>query len=126
MLCLVAVSWHQICHVSTLLEKTFVFMSGVVESHKHVPLEVPLCHVKDPLLPWVTQLKLTRRIQEIVASFNTSTLAGDFSIHMMVHTIQRRPPDEGITLVELYAGIGTSLATVLEASLKVRWYIHMK
>lgn len=39
--------------------------------------------------------------------------------------IRWHPPDEGITLVELFAGIGTGLAAVLEAGLKVRRYIHV-
>ncbi|HEY9806811.1 MAG TPA: DNA cytosine methyltransferase [Candidatus Obscuribacterales bacterium] len=39
--------------------------------------------------------------------------------------IHWHPPDEGITLVELFAGIGTGLAAVLEAGLKVRRYIHV-
>ena len=36
-----------------------------------------------------------------------------------------RPPDTGITLVELFGGIGTGLAAVLEAGLTVRRYVYV-
>lgn len=39
--------------------------------------------------------------------------------------IQWQPPIEDITLVELFGGIGTSLARVLEVKLKPKWYIHV-
>ena len=36
-----------------------------------------------------------------------------------------RPPDVGITLVELFGGIGTGLAAMLEAGLTIRQYVYM-
>ena len=44
---------------------------------------------------------------------------------VLAHTISWRPPDEGIILVELYGGIGTRLAAVLEVGLMVRQYIYV-
>ena len=49
----------------------------------------------------------------------------DPSTPLLARTIQWRPLDEDITLVELFTGIGTGLAAVLEAGLKVRQYIHV-
>jgi hypothetical protein len=43
----------------------------------------------------------------------------DSSTPLLARTIQWRPPDEGITLVELFASIGIGLAAMLEAGLKV-------
>jgi hypothetical protein len=110
---------------SILLEETYAFMSTVVESREHAPLEILARHCKDPLPPWGTQLELTRRSQEIVNALDTPQFVVDSSTPLLARTIQWRPPDEGITLVELFAGIGTGLAAVLEAGLKVRQYIHV-
>ena len=110
---------------STLLEETYAFMSGVAESREHAPVAIPARHCKDPLPPWGTQLELTRRSREIVDALDAPPLATDSSTPLLARTIQWRPPDEGITLVELFAGIGTGLAAVLEAGLKVRRYVHV-
>jgi hypothetical protein len=45
---------------STLLEETYAFMSGMVESREHVLPQIPTRHSKDPAPPWRTQLELTR------------------------------------------------------------------
>jgi hypothetical protein len=110
---------------STLLEETYAFMSGVAEPREHTPIEIPARHCKDPFPPWDTQLELTRRSREIVDSLDASHLPIDSSTPLLARTIQWQPPDEGITLVELFAGIGTGLAVVLEVGLKVRRYIHV-
>ena len=70
-------------------------------------------------------MDLTRRSLEIVDTLDAAPLSIDASTPLLARTIQWRPPDEGITLVELLAGIGTGLAAVLEARLKVRRYIHV-
>ena len=43
----------------------------------------------------------------------------------LAHFIPWRPPDEGITLVELFGGIHTRLAAVLEVGLTVRQYVYV-
>ena len=43
----------------------------------------------------------------------------------LAHPILWRPPDVGITLVELFGGIGTGLAAVLEVALTVRRYVYV-
>ena len=109
----------------TLLEETYAFMSGVAEPRDHAPLAIPAPHCKDLQPSWGTQLELTRRSHEIVDQLDAPPLSMDSSTPLLARTIQWRPPDEGITLVELFAGIGTGLAAVLEAGLKVRRYIHV-
>lgn len=109
----------------TLLEETYAFMSGVAEPRDHVPVATPARHCKDLRPSWGTQLELTRRSHEIVNQLDAPPLSVDSSTSLLARTIQWRPPDEGITLVELFAGIGTGLAAVLEAGLKVRRYIHV-
>lgn len=44
---------------STLLEETYAFMSGMVESREYVLLQIPVRLCKDPVPPWRTQLELT-------------------------------------------------------------------
>jgi hypothetical protein len=40
-------------------------------------------------------------------------------------TIYLKPPDDGIVLLELFGGIGTSLAAVLQAGIKVQRYVYI-
>jgi hypothetical protein len=40
-------------------------------------------------------------------------------------TIHWKPPDDGIVLLELFGGIGTGLAAVLQAGIKVQRYVHV-
>jgi site-specific DNA-cytosine methylase len=40
-------------------------------------------------------------------------------------TIHWKPPDDGIVLLELFGGIGTGLAAVLQAGIKVKRYIYV-
>jgi hypothetical protein len=40
-------------------------------------------------------------------------------------TIHWKPPDDGIVLLELFGGIGTSLAAVLQAGIKVKRYVYV-
>ena len=110
---------------STLLEETYAFMSGVAETHEHAPVKIPARHCKDPSPTWGTPLELTRRSREIVEAVIAPQSSVDPSISLLARPIQWQPPEEGITLVELFAGIGTGLAAVLEAGLKVRRYIHV-
>jgi hypothetical protein len=40
-------------------------------------------------------------------------------------TIHWKPPDDGIVLLELFGGIGTGLAAVLQARIKVQRYVYV-
>lgn len=46
-------------------------------------------------------------------------------LYTFAQPIYWHPPKEGITLEELFVSIGIDLVVVLEAKLKVGWYIHM-
>ena len=89
------------------------------------PMEIPARHCKDPLPPWGTQLELTRRSREIVDAFDALQADVVSTTPLLARPILWQPLDEGITLVELFAGIDTGLASVLETGLKVRLYIHV-
>ena len=43
----------------------------------------------------------------------------------LAHPILWRPPNKGITLVEVFRGIETELVAVFEAGLTVRWYVSV-
>jgi hypothetical protein len=40
-------------------------------------------------------------------------------------TIHWKPPDDGILLLELFGGIGTSLVAVLQARIKIQHYVYV-
>jgi hypothetical protein len=40
-------------------------------------------------------------------------------------TIHWKPPDDGIVLLELFGGIGTSLVAILQAKIKVQRYVYV-
>jgi hypothetical protein len=40
-------------------------------------------------------------------------------------TIHWKPPDDGIVLLELFGGIGTGLAAILQAEIKVQRYVYV-
>jgi hypothetical protein len=40
-------------------------------------------------------------------------------------TIHWKPPDDGIVLLELFGGIGTGLAAVLQAGIKIQRYVYV-
>ena len=103
----------------------YAFISGVVEAREHAPMEIFACHCKDLPLPWTTQLELTCRGREIVDSLDAPHLSIDSCTPLLARTIQWQPPDEVITLVEFFAGIGTRLVAVLDVGLKVRRYINV-
>ena len=108
-----------------LLEETLAFISNSKEQHGSPSLEVPTRHCKDPFLPWGTHVQLTRQWQEIVTSLTVMDMPSTSSSSTFTHPIHWRPLEDDISLVELFAGIGIGLATVLEVGLKVRRYIHI-
>jgi hypothetical protein len=40
-------------------------------------------------------------------------------------TIHWKPPDDGIVLLELFGGIDTSLAAILQVGIKVKRYVYI-
>jgi hypothetical protein len=51
--------------------------------------------------------------------------AGDIGPPLDNSTIQWKPPEEGIVLLELFGGIGSGLAVVLRAGIKVKRYVYV-
>ena len=82
-------------------------------------------HPKDPLPPWHDFAELFRRCEDIVHSLTPRTLIISDALSALAHPILWQPSDVGITLVELFGGIGTSLAVVLEVGFTVRRYVYM-
>ena len=74
---------------------------------------------KDPLPPWRDFAELPLRCEDIVLSSDSTTPVILVSLSALAHSILWRPLDEGITLVELFGGIGSRWASVLEAGLTV-------
>ena len=82
-------------------------------------------HLSDSLPPWRTRGELVQRCQDIVLSLAPEMPVVSSTTSALAQPIRWHPPDEGITLVEVFGGIGTGLAAVLEAGLTVRQYIHV-
>jgi len=108
-----------------LLEETFAFMSSSMDSSGSPSLEVPARHCKDPFPPWSTRVELSRQCRDAVTSLDPMEVPSTSSSSTFARPIHWHPPEDGITLVELFAGIGTGLAAVLEVGLKVKRYIHV-
>ena len=77
-------------------------------------------HLKDPLPPWRDSAELFWRCEDIVHSLTPRTPVISDALSALAHPILWRPPNTGITLVELFGGIGMGLAAVLEVGLTVR------
>ena len=110
---------------TVLLEETFAFLSTSMDVSGAPPLEVPARHCKDPFPPWCTRAELSRQCRDAVTSLDPEEVSFTSSSSIFARPIHWHPPEDGITLVELFAGIGTGLAAVLEAGIKVRRYIHV-
>ena len=82
-------------------------------------------HPKDSLPSWRDSAELFRRCENIVLSPILRTPVIPDVPSTLVHPILWRPPNTMITLVELFGGIGTGLAAVLEVGLTVRWYVYV-
>ena len=85
-----------------------------------------VCHPKDPFLHWHDFFELLWRCEDMILSRAPTTPLLPDSPLALAHSIVWRPPDARITLVELFGGIGTGLAAVLEVGLTVRWYVYVE
>ena len=110
---------------SALLEESLAFM-GDVEDPRDMTLRRALVgHPKDPLPPWRDSVGLFQRCDDIVLSLSSTTLVTSDSLSTLARPILWCPPDNGITLVELFGAIGIGLAAVLEAGLTVNRYVYV-
>ena len=110
---------------SVLLVETLAFIFSSMDLSDSPSLEVPTRHCKDPFLPWSTRAELSRQCRDFVTSLDPMEVSPTSSSSTFASPIHWHRPKDSITLVELFAGIGTGLAAVLEAGLKVKQYIHL-
>ena len=99
-------------YVSVLLEESLAFMRNAEDQCKMASKGVLVRHPKDPLLPWCDSVDLFRRCEDIILSHSSTTPVIRDTSSALAHTISWRPPNERITLVELFGGIGTRLVAV--------------
>ena len=110
---------------SVFLEESLAFMGSIDDQRDMAPKDVLVCHPKDSLPPWRDSAELFRRCENIVLSITPRTSVIPDAPSALAHPISWRPPDAGITLVELLGGIGTGLAAVLEVGLTIRRYVYV-
>ena len=92
---------------SALLEDSLAFIGSVEDQQAMAPQSALVHHPKDLLRPWSDSTILLQRCEDIILSFGSNTPVILDSPSALVHPILWRPPDKGITLVEVIRGIGT-------------------
>ena len=107
---------------SALLEEALAFMGSIDNQRDIAPKGALVRHPKDSLPPWRDSAELFCRCENIVLSLSPRS---PDSPSALAPPILWRPPEAEITLVELFGGIGTGLATVLEVGLTVRRYVYV-
>jgi hypothetical protein len=100
-------------------------MGDVEDPRDMAPRRALVLHPKDPLPPWHDSSGLFQRCEDIVLSLGSTIPFIPNGPSTLARPILWRPPDTGITLVELFGGIGTGLAAILEASLTVTRYVYV-
>ena len=88
-------------------------------------LQIHARHFKDPPPPWRTPKELSNHWRHIVADLGLGETPLPSFLFSFIQPIRWQPPHESIAIVEIFGGIGTSLAAVLEAGITVRRYIHV-
>ena len=110
---------------SALLEESLAFMGDVKDPREMALKRALMHHPKDTLPPWRDSFGLFQRCKDIVLSLGSTTPFVPDGPSTLSRPILWNPPDIGITLVELFGGIGTELAAVLEAGLTVKRYVYV-
>jgi hypothetical protein len=108
-----------------LLEETLDYAFNAAEQQILSPSQISARHSKDPPPPWCTPKELSDHCRRIVADFRPGETPPTSSSFSFAQPIRWQPSPEGIVLVEIFGGIGTGLAAVLEAGITVRRYIHV-
>ena len=100
-------------------------MGSIEDPQEMAPKDVLVHHSKDPLPLCRDSSELVRRCGDIILYLTPTTpLLPDYSL-VLAHPIVWRLPDAEIILVELFGGIDTRLAVVLEVGLTVWRYVYM-
>jgi site-specific DNA-cytosine methylase len=108
-----------------LLEEALAYTCSAAEQLDSASLQIPARHFKDPSPPWHTPRELSEHCLQIVADLGLGHTPSTSPLFSFAQPIRWQPPPEGIILVELFGGIGTGLAAVLEVGLRVKKYIHV-
>ena len=110
---------------SALLEESLAFMGGMDDQRDMAPNNALVRHPKYPFPPWRDSAELFWRCKNIVLSLTSRIPVIPNVPSALAYSILWQPPDVGITLVELFGGIGTGLAAILEAGLTVKRYVYV-
>ena len=108
-----------------LLDEAFDYACNTAEQQILSSLQIHARHFKNPPPPWRTLQELSDQRRHIVADLGLGETPPTSSSFSFAQPIRWQPPPECIVLVEIFGGIGTGLAAVLEARITVRRYIHV-
>ena len=111
--------------VPVLLEETLDYACNASEQEILPSFKIHARHFKDPLPPWCTPKKLSDHCRHIVADLGLGETPATSSSFFFAKPIRWQPPPEGIVIEEIFGGIDTSLAAMLEADITVKQYIHV-
>ena len=108
-----------------LLEETLDYACNAAEQQILLSLQIHARHFKDPPPPWRTSNELSNHCGHIVADLGLGETPPMSPLFIFAQPIRWQPSSEGIVLVEIFGGIGTSFAAMLDPGIIVRRYIHV-
>ena len=108
-----------------LLKESLAFMGSAKNQLEMAPKDALVHHTKEPLILWRDSAELLQRCEDITLSLASTIPVIPDSPSTLSHPIVWRLPDVGITLVELFGGIGTRFAAVLKAGLTGQQYVYV-
>ena len=112
---------------NSLLEGNMSALDTAPPSELKVPSRMSLLgrHPKDPLKPWGSSRELTLRCRGLVEGVDRGLLEDTRGQPPLQQVVNLHHSPEGVVLVELFAGLNTGLAVVLEAGLSVHMYVYV-
>ena len=110
-----------------LLEGNMSALDTAPPSELKVPgrMSLPGRHPKDPLKPWGSSRELTQQCRRLVEGVDRGLLENNRGQPPLQQMVKLHHSPEGIVLVELFAGLSTGLAVVLEVGLSVHTYVYV-
>ena len=88
-------------------------------------MSLPGRHPKDPLKPWGSSRELAQRCRGLVEGVDRSLLDDSGGQPPLQQVVNLHHSPEGVILVELFAGLSTGLAAVLEAGLSIHTCVYV-
>ena len=112
---------------NSLLEGNTSALDTTPPSELKVPsrMSLPGRHPKDLLKPWGSSRELTQRCRGLVEGVDRGLLKDSGGQPPLQQMVNLHHSPEGVVLVELFAGLSTRLAAVLEAGLLVHMYVYV-